>query len=218
VLEVVPDAEALAAAVAAMRLAEGTRLPDLLAPDLYRRCVEVAVARGLPESVLLDLKPWAVMTMISMPRAQTGEFLDRHLHHLASARGKSTLGLETTAEQLALFEQFSLAEQRALLRAALAEQAQTPQRHEELVDTYLRGDLRGLLALSDAEVPGLDAGLRRRFREVLVDARNRRMLGRIAVLPHPQRYFIAVGALHLPGETGLLNGLAQRGYRIRRLL
>jgi uncharacterized protein YbaP (TraB family) len=217
VLEVVPDAAALAAAAAAMRLAEGTRLSDLVAPELYQRCVQVAASRGLPESVLLGLKPWAVMTLISMPRAQTGEFLDRHLYRLAHDRDQPTLGLETTAEQLAVFEQFSLIEQRALLRAALAEHAQTRQRLAELLDAYLRGDLRALLALSDVQVPGLDPALRERFREVLVDARNRRMLERIEALPEAERYFIAVGALHLPGETGLLSRLAQRGYRVRRL-
>jgi uncharacterized protein YbaP (TraB family) len=217
VLEVLPDAAALTAAAAAMRLAEGTRLSDLVAPELYQSCVQVAASRGLPESVLLGLKPWAVMTLISMPRARTGEFLDRRLYRLAIDRDQSTFGLETTAEQLAVFEQFSLVEQRALLRAALAEHAQTRQRLAELLNAYLRGDLRALLALSDTQVPGLEPALRQRFREVLVDARNRRMLERIETLPETGRYFIAVGALHLPGETGLLSGLAKAGYRIRRL-
>jgi uncharacterized protein len=29
--------------------------------------------------------------------------------------------------------------------------------------------------------------------------------------------FVAVGALHLPGERGILNLLARRGYRISRV-
>lgn len=217
VLEVVPDAKALDAAAAAMRLAEGTQLSDLVAPELYRRCVEAAASRGLPESVLLGLKPWALMALISTPQARTGEFLDRRLYRLAVAGHKPTLALETTAEQLALFEQFSLAEQRALLRAALAAHAQTQQRFAELLDAYLRGDLRALLKLSDAQVPGLDPALQERFREVLIDARNRRMVRRIDALPDSGRYFIAVGALHLPGEHGLLSELARQGYDVRRL-
>jgi uncharacterized protein YbaP (TraB family) len=31
------------------------------------------------------------------------------------------------------------------------------------------------------------------------------------------KVFVAVGALHLPGEDGLLNLLEQQGYTVRRL-
>jgi len=217
VLEVVPDAASMQAAVAAMRLAEGERLAQVVPPELYRRCLEVGAARGLPEGSLEALKPWAVMLLMSMPKAETGEFLDRRLYALALEQGKPALGLETTAEQLALFEQFSIEEQQGLLRAALDAQADRERMLEELVDAYLRGALGELLALSDAGSPGLDPALRRRFHDVLIDARNRRMLHRLAALPSDGRYFIGVGALHLPGPEGLLAGLEEAGFDVRRL-
>jgi uncharacterized protein YbaP (TraB family) len=39
------------------------------------------------------------------------------------------------------------------------------------------------------------------------------------LLPHLQEgaVFAAVGALHLPGEEGMLNLLRQKGYRVERL-
>jgi uncharacterized protein YbaP (TraB family) len=39
------------------------------------------------------------------------------------------------------------------------------------------------------------------------------------MLPHiaERSAFIAVGALHLPGEEGILSLLEQRGYRVSRL-
>jgi uncharacterized protein YbaP (TraB family) len=217
VLEVVPDAAALEAAAASMRLSDGTRLSELVTPELYRDCLAAAASRGLPEAVLEGLKPWAVMTVISTPQARTGEFLDRHLYNLAHARGTPTIGLETTAEQLSLFEQFTLAEQLALLRAAIAQQDDAGSMFDQLVDAYLRGALGELLALSEARLPGVDAALQQRFRDILIDARNRRMLHRILALPGSRRYFIAVGALHLPGRSGVLSGLQDSGYRIHRL-
>jgi hypothetical protein len=217
VLEVVPDAASMQAAAAAMRLAEGERLAQMVPPDLYRRCLEVGAARGLPEEALAVLKPWAVMLLMSMPKAETGEFLDRRLYALALEQGKPALGLETTAEQLSLFEQFSAEEQQGLLRAAITAQAERQQKFEELVDAYLRGALDELVALSDAATPGLDPALNRRFRDVLIDARNRRMLHRLAALPSDGRYFIGVGALHLPGPAGLLTGLEEAGFEVRRL-
>ena len=40
------------------------------------------------------------------------------------------------------------------------------------------------------------------------------MAERLEPLLNQGRLFVAVGALHLPGEGGVLNLLAQRGYRI----
>jgi uncharacterized protein len=215
VLEVVPDAAAMQTAAAAMRLGDNRRLADVLAPALYRRCIAALNARGLPEVAVQDLKPWAVMTLLSMPPARTGEFLDRYLYNLAVAAETPVLGLETTAEQLALFDALSPVDQRALLRATLATLDEQPRKLDELMDAYLAGDLGTLLALSEAEVPGLAHALQARFRHALLDARNARMLRRIQALPEAGGYFIAVGALHLPGAAGLLRGLEQAGYAVR---
>jgi uncharacterized protein len=217
VLEVVPDAAAMQTAAAAMRLGDGQGLADVLAPELYRRCIAALAARGLPEAAVQDLKPWAVMTLLSMPPARTGRFLDRHLYDLAVAADKPVLGLETTAEQLALFDALDAADQRALLRATLAALAEQPRKLDALIAAYLAADLGKLLALSDADVPGLAPALQARFRHALIDARNARMLQRIDALPAAGGYFIAVGALHLPGAAGLLQRLAQAGYGVRRL-
>ena len=217
VLEVVPDAASVRATARAMRLPGSTELTDLVPPALYRRCVQALAARGLPDSLPRKLKPWAVMTMLSMPPARTGELLDRRLYQRAQAKAMPTLGLETTAEQLAVFERLRAEEQQALLRAAVAGQGERERLFNALTDAYLRGALGELLALSEDRVPGLEPALQQRWRELLIDSRNRRMLTRIQALPRQQRHFIAVGALHLPGERGLLAGLGAAGYGLRRL-
>lgn len=217
VLEVVPDAASVRTAARAMRLPGSTELADLVPPELYRRCVQALAARGLPESLPRKLKPWAVMTMLSMPPARTGEFLDRQLYQRAQANATPTVGLETTAEQLAVFEQLRPEEQQSLLRAAVAAQGERERLLEALIDAYLRGALGELLTLSEDRVPGLEPALQHRLRELLIDSRNRRMLMRIRALPAQKRHFIAVGALHLPGARGLLAGLDAAGYGVRRL-
>ncbi|WP_295541746.1 TraB/GumN family protein [uncultured Thiohalocapsa sp.] len=217
VLEVVPDAASVRAAARAMRLPGDTALADLLPPALYRRCVQALTTRGLPDALTRKLKPWAVMTILSTPPARTGVFLDRRLYQRAQADAKPILGLETTAEQLAVFEQLHADEQIALLRAAIAAQGERERVFEALIDAYLRGALDELLALSEDRVPGLEPRLQRRLREMLIDSRNRRLLARIRALPAQRGYFIAVGALHLPGAQGLLAGLHAADYQVRRL-
>jgi uncharacterized protein len=50
-----------------------------------------------------------------------------------------------------------------------------------------------------------------------VAERNLRMVERMTDRLAEGGAFVAVGALHLPGERGILNLLAGRGYRISRV-
>jgi uncharacterized protein YbaP (TraB family) len=217
VLEAIPDEASLKTAAAAMRLDAGTTLADLLPAALYRDALESLLARGLPEVAVRTLKPWAAMTLLMSPPVETGVFLDRRLYRLGLEGGKEVLGLETTTEQLSVFDQLSDADQASLLRGALAAQDGQEARFDALIGAYLAGDLMELRRLSQAPIPGVGAALQRRLRHLLIDSRNARMALRIKSLPATRSHFIAVGALHLPGEGGLLARLAGDGYGIRRL-
>ena len=48
----------------------------------------------------------------------------------------------------------------------------------------------------------------------LLDERNQKMADRIIRLYEQDSTFVAIGALHLPGEQGVLRLLEQRGYRV----
>ena len=61
----------------------------------------------------------------------------------------------------------------------------------------------------------LPASTRAWFQEEGIDARNRRMVDNALPLLEQGCLFIAVGALHLPGETGLLTLLREAGYRLK---
>lgn len=62
-----------------------------------------------------------------------------------------------------------------------------------------------------------DQRLADEFQQRLVVDRNHRMAERMQPYLQQGKVFIAVGALHLPGEEGLLNLLEQQGYAVRRL-
>jgi uncharacterized protein YbaP (TraB family) len=79
---------------------------------------------------------------------------------------------------------------------------------------YLAGNLADLSALADEGFAELDPALSGRIQQRLIADRNRHMAERLEPLLNQGRLFVAVGALHLPGEGGVLNLLAQRGYRI----
>jgi uncharacterized protein YbaP (TraB family) len=216
-MEVVPDADAMAQSTAAMRYHDGQTLSDLLPAELYAESISALAERGLPEAVVRSFKPWAVMLLISMPEAKTGQFLDMKLYQQALSEGLPVVGLESMDEQLAVFERLSLADQVALLRETLAVRADLPDLFSALVDAYIARDLPALTALGNSYLHGADPAVAARFEQLLLHARNERMAERVLPLIERGGYFVAVGALHLPGPGGLLERLRAAGFDVERV-
>ncbi len=217
VLELVPDQEAGERAMAAMLLPEGKRLRPLIGSELFEQTFQAVARLGLGEAALEGLKPWAVATLLSLPPAASGEFLDQRLYNRARGEGKAVLGLETVEEQLGLFDQLSLELQRGLLEEALAEQGRFPDLYRALRDAYLREDLADLVRLNGEYLAGGDVELRAFIQQRVIEDRNRRMVDRLEGMNAEGSWFLAVGALHLPGELGILRVLESRGWRVERV-
>ncbi len=211
-LEILPDGAGLFQAGLAMLLPPGQRLSELLGPDLYRQ-VESAMARkGVPSPVLERLKPWAVAVVLGTPPLH-GEALDQRLYREALALGREAKALETPEEQLALFDELSPELQKRMVEEVLAQQERLKEQLEQLTAAYLAGDLERLQRLSLEYDAAGDEALARWFRERLIRRRNHRMAERLLPLLERDATLVAVGALHLPGNEGLIKLLESAGYR-----
>lgn len=215
-VEVDMDSANLLTAVAGMLLDDGRELADILEPALYQQTVNAAAQLGLPELALRQYKPWALAMLLSLPPTRTGQFLDLVLYQRAKALNKTVAGLETMHEQMDLFDSLSEDDQVTLLRDALNNRDQLPTIFQALLDRYLKRDLRGLVEINQQLAETSASGLADRFQVKLVDERNRRMVERLVGPLASGGVFVAVGALHLPGEQGMLRMLERRGYRIVR--
>ena len=85
---------------------------------------------------------------------------------------------------------------------------------EEMISIYLKRDLPGLQALNEKYTASDNPKLEQKLMAELIDARNLRMLERMAPRLKEGKAFVAVGALHLPGDHGLLRLLERQGYRV----
>jgi uncharacterized protein YbaP (TraB family) len=215
VMEAIPDREAVLKSTALMTYADGRNLRQVLPSALYDSAVAAMTSRGMSEEAIQNLKPWALVTLLSTPPSATGEFLDLRLYRAALAQGKQTMGLETLEEQVGLLDQLSEADQVALLHETLAIYPELGEVFQRLVAAYVRRDLSSLLQLSDMYTRWGSPELAARFHRVAIDERNRRMAERMRPLVAEGGRFIAVGALHLPGPGGLLQRLMDQGYRVR---
>lgn len=215
-LELLMDVPTIRKSANAKFISEGLTLDQVLESPLYRRVVEALRPYNLPESLVQRMKPWAVFSTLNLPLPKTGEYLDLRLYRQVLELEIPPYGLETVEEQIRILDSLSFAAQVRLLTDLVAHLDELPQMFANLQELYLRRDLTALMAACEkyleewSQHPELTQMF---FKRILAD-RHPNMLERM--LPNLQRgnTFIAVGALHLPGDTGLLKLLEARGYEV----
>jgi uncharacterized protein YbaP (TraB family) len=195
-------------------------LDKVLNPELYGDAMAAGARYGLAPAQLRYFKPWALAMFLSVPQAEfarsaTGVLpLDQALRDRAQAQGKPVHQLDTGAEQIALFNELTEADQLAMLESAIRDNAEIEALFEGLTARYLARDVGAIHSEMIAQSKSMDEQLVKMFLLRFNDARNRTMVQRMAPRLGEGGAFIAIGALHLPGETGLLSLLAAQGYRI----
>jgi len=214
ILEVNLDADAMVAGSTAMLLSDGRRLSEIVGESLFEQTAAALRTRGIPDAVTEHMKPWAAATALSMPVPETGRVLDVVLFQRAQQAGKPLHGLETIAEQLEVFDGLPLEDQVGLLRETVEQVAGLDAMLAELLAAYKQQDLAAMVAINEAAMVG-DQRLAGEFQRRLIVDRNHRMADRMEPWLQQGGAFVAVGALHLPGEEGLISLLRQRGYSVR---
>jgi uncharacterized protein len=206
----------------AMVLTDGRTLDAMLGPEAFAKVAELGGRYGLEAGQLRVLKPWALSSIFSIPdsemaRTRGGALpLDQALQAEAARQGKAVHALETAAEQIALFNDMPEANQVAMLNAAVEQNAMIEDIFAEMTRQYLARDTGGIYTRMQAqreEQPELMELFLRRFN----DDRNVTMVERMAERLAEGGAFIAIGALHFPGEKGLLSLLTQKGYSVERV-
>ncbi len=207
----------------AMIAAPDRTLDRVLSPALYGDAMAAGASYGFPPEHLKFFKPWALAMFLSVPKAEFARSamgalpLDQFLQDRAEAQGKPVYQLETGAEQIALFNEITEADQLSMLESAIEDNAQIETLFEELTARYLARDVGGIHSEMIQQSQSMDEQLVKMFLLRFNEERNRTMVERMAPRLGEGGAFVAIGALHLPGETGLLSLLAAQGYEITRV-
>jgi uncharacterized protein YbaP (TraB family) len=196
----------------------GTYPPgDSLDLHLKRETLEALHQRlqsaGVSFSMLRPQRPWLVALVLSLGEMQRLGFrpelgIDRHF--AAKAEGKKrVLGLETVAEQVAMFAGMSDTQQEQMLQDTLTRLDEIGGLLRRALASWRTGDADGvyevLIAPMRAEFPGIY--------QTLVAERNRRMAEAIeGLLRESGITFVVVGSGHLGGPDGILSLLRAKGY------
>lgn len=199
-------------------LRDGTTLRDLMGEELYRRAAIAAEASDIPIDLLAKSEPWLAAITVEMMALYRIGFdpkmgVELHMTSLAIQDGKPIEGLEAVEEQLAFLDGLSLQAQRDMLLQTLEDSADMAESIDDMIRAWRHGDIEFL------ETQLLDSlAEHEELNDALVTNRNLRWASQIdELLDDRDDYLIIVGALHLVGEDGVPNLLAQRGVKIRQL-
>lgn len=174
---------------------------------------------GMKLEMMYPLRPIVPQTIILALDAQrltgrsmTDPQLDTYLQEQGKKLGKSNAGLETVEQQAEilycgkpissqlddLIEMLNTDEDQAALLA-------------ELTDAYMTQDLERMTVLSDKELKDADDVA---YMKRLLQRRNADWLSKMPAMMAGCPTLFVVGALHLPGGDGILEGLRKSGFTV----
>lgn len=188
------------------------KLENLLNKDDYNFVKEkVFEIMGTSGALYNSMKPIFTMIMAGQltARKEMDFTVDEFIKNIAKNNNKKLIGLETGDEAMAAINAITLEEQGKMLVDFFKEYDKSVRIADSIIKIYQRQDLNTLYKVytSNDNTPET-------FDKNLVEKRNIKFTEKLIPLIKEQSVFCAVGALHLPGETGLINALRNKGYTV----
>ncbi|GBD48780.1 TraB/GumN family protein [Methylopila sp. Yamaguchi] len=219
-----PQAAAMAREVAGRRAVRpgGDALFRVPAGDRLA-VINLLAARGVPENTAQKLEPWFLAMLAAAPSCEIARIdegmlnVDQLVVEAARAKGIGVEGLEDVDEQMATLA----AVPEALAVRVLVDAARLGPGFADWIETMVnlyRDRRMGFLAAAvrDADLGGPRMRTQYDYLEALLGERNARMHERSRSAFAAGGAFMAVGALHLAGDDGLVERLRRDGYRVTR--
>ncbi|AYD02798.1 TraB/GumN family protein [Neorhizobium sp. NCHU2750] len=223
--EVLDDKKAMAGILARPDLTmftDGTTIDSLLDKDDLALLETTLKKRGIPLSAVSRMKPWMLMSFVSLPACEMANkgdktaFLDKQIAVDAAAEGKTVKGLETFAEQLSAMAAIPTDMHMKSLIETIKLGPKMDDVFETMTELYLSGNIGLTMPFLKQVAPegeNDDAGYAE-FEQLIVTKRNHNMAERAAPILASGNVFIAVGALHLPGDEGLVELFRKQGFTV----
>ncbi|MBU4529876.1 MAG: TraB/GumN family protein [Hoeflea sp.] len=206
---------------------DGSTLTSRLSPEDASLVEAELSRRGIPLALVSRMKPWMIAGMVAMPacelarKADGVEFLDIKIASDAKAQGKQLLGLESIGEQMTAMADLPIEFHMRGLVETIKLADLMPDIMATMTELYLDGEIALIMPVILAAGPedagavtGDDLDGYAEFEERIVTLRNHVMADRAGPILEKGNAFIAVGALHLPGEKGLVSLLSDAGYTV----
>lgn len=212
----------LATGMNSASLLNGTTLDKLLSAEAYQKTSEwLKELSGYELNMFNSLNPMTISAIITVfiqqalfpgDPANPKPGMDEYLQTLSRTQGKEVYGLETVEDQVyAIYTQFTNERQAEFLSMVVNAKEKTATNTRLMNKYYREQNINQLLPLM------YDDTFTNTEIDVLLGNRNKSWMRQLPEMIRKSSTFIAVGALHLPGEQGLVRLLRKEGYKVEPL-
>ena len=212
------DMSSMQAKIMQSAMMQGKNIKDMIsAADYAIVDAEFKQLLGAGLEQLGVLKPMMLQTLFvttvylkSQNLAKQPEAVDILFQKAAKENSKAVIGLETVEKQAAiLFDSLPLNRQAEVLVKSVKEKQKGIELLKRLNAAYLTGDLAEI-----SKIDKEDDDMTPAERKPIYDGRNLNWVGQLPALLKKQSCFVAVGCMHLVGETGLIAQLKKAGFKV----
>jgi len=202
-----------------MMLKDGKTLQTELSKQNYNKLKDYFAKKSIDIAMFNGLKPWAVMVTMMQIEFQNAGFSDQtgiDKQVLAYAKKQNiTIGeLETLEQQLQMFDGMALLSNE-MIEETFEQLADINTYFIKLVNAWKNGDMDTLTEYYNMSFD--DSNYGEISEQVMLVNRNNKWVEQLVPRLTNEKLFIAVGALHLPEQHGLIKQLTDAGFTITRL-
>ncbi len=205
---------------------DGRTIESVLSADELKLLKTKLNDMEIPYASSRIMKPWFVMLSMALPKCEQArqraglKALDATIALTAQKNGSKIIGLETVKEQFSAFASLSIKDQKVLLLSSLHMGSLLDDQIETMTQLYLQRRTAALWQFSlymshkYAKASKDELTALKNFEQALIVKRNKIMSSRAQPIINKGNMFMAVGALHLPGQHGLVALLRKAGYKL----
>lgn len=191
-------------------------LATKLEKTFYQNVEKILLNYHIPAQTITKMRPWFAALQMGYS-TDPGPPLDTKLLQFAKNQNIPQLGLEDAFQAIQIFATLPENQQIKILKDATCNYDTS----QEILDTvekmYLQSNLSNLVATAMGyQIEG--ETLYDELNLSLIDKRNIIFINALIPKVDEKSHFIAVGALHLFGEHGMIEMLKARGYQVNPII
>ena len=210
------DPSTLLSGMLYMNMKDGKKLSDLYTPEEYKKLQTYFTdSLNAPMMMLQRAKPYFLVALLypKMMDCPSPAGVEEELLKIAKEDKKEIKGLETMQFQASVFDSIPYEWQAKELLKNIDSFQVYKKEFDEMVNLYKKQQLDSMENMLAKSEFGSD-----KYEDLLLNDRNKKWVSELNEIMKNESVFVAVGAGHLSGKSGLISLLKKEGYVVEPLI